>query len=646
MKSINDIGLVRVAAVSPKISIADTEYNTVEIIKILDELRSKDVQIAVFPELSISAYTCGDLFLQKLLIDNALNSLIKLKEYSNDKNIIAIVGLPLNHKNQLYNVAAVIHNGSILGIIPKQYLCNYAEYYEKRWFTSASDLKDDSIIIADEFIPFSQNIVFQLNSIKNANFAIEICEDLWAVKPPSLNHATAGANIIFNLSASNEYLGKYQYRKDLIKIHSSKILGAYIYSSASTLESTSDTVFSGNLIIAENGKLLLESERFNFDSQYIFYDIDVDYLNNERVKNKSFVNDSNLSNYYFVSIDQQIVDTVQFIRKVSKTPFIPENIEERNDVCNEITNIQSSALARRLLHINSSKSVIGLSGGLDSTLALLSTIRAFQKINKPVSDIICINMSGFGTTSQTKNNAVDLTKLLGTELIEIDIKPSVEQHFIDINQPNNRYDVTFENAQARMRTLILMDVANQRNGIVIGTGDLSEIALGWSTYNGDQMSMYGLNSGVPKTLIKYLIEWYANVIYTGKVSEILTDILNTPISPELLPTDSEGKIIQETEKTVGPYILNDFFLYHFLRNSYEPYKILEIAKATFNGDYDENEIKFWSINFLNRFFSQQFKRNSNPDGIKVGSISLSQRADFRMPSEASVINWIQDIERK
>ena len=643
MKSINEICLIRVGAVSPKVSISDTEFNINVIKNSINELEIQEVQIAVFPELSISAYSCGDLFLQKFLIDNSLKSLLKLKEFSLTKNIVFIVGLPYKHKDHLYNVAAVIHNGSILGLIPKQYLCNYAEYYEKRWFSSSTELSDDYTFVDGEFIPFSQNIIFEIESIKNARFAIEICEDLWAVKPPSLDHALAGANIIFNLSASNEYLGKYQYRKDLIKFHSSKILGAYVYSSASIYESSSDTVFSGNLIIAENGKIVAESERFNFNTQYTIYDIDVDYLINERIKNKSFVKSELDKNYFFVKIELENQSSTKLIKHISKTPFIPDNIEERNNVCNEITNIQASALSRRLLHINAKSAVIGLSGGLDSTLALLSTIRAFEKINKPKTDIICLNMPGFGTSSHTKNNAIELANLLGTELIEVDIKQTVGQHFQDINHPIDKYDVTFENAQARMRTMILMDIANQRDGIVIGTGDLSEIALGWSTYNGDQMSMYGLNSGVPKTLIKYLIEWYATTIYSGRISEVLQSILITPISPELLPTDVDGKILQETEKTVGPYILNDFFLFHFLRNSFEPKKIFELANIAFQDQFKSYEISFWLKNFFKRFFTQQFKRNSNPDGIKVGSISLSQRTDWRMPSEASFNNWLEGL---
>lgn len=644
MKSINDLGLIRVASVSTKVAIADTDYNTNEIIKTTNQLIENKVQVAVFPELSITAYTCGDLFLQKLLIDRALSSLIKIKNYSIGKEIVIIVGLPLSHQSKLYNVAAVIFNGSILGIIPKQYLCNHKEFYEKRWFSSSTEISDNQIIIDNELVLFTQNIIFRIPSVSNANFAVEICEDLWAISPPSISHSVAGANIIFNLSASNEYIGKHQYRKDLIKIHSSKIIGAYIYSSASSLESTSDTIFSGSLLIAESGKILLESDRFNFESKYLIYDIDVNYLNQERIKNKTFASSIANNNYYYTDIDLNKSETSVTNRKISKTPFIPDKIEEINYVCQEITDIQANGLIRRLLHTNISKVILGLSGGLDSTLALLSIIKAFDKMNLKHNNIVCVTMPGFGTTTKTKTNATELAKLLGVTFLEIDIRQSVNQHFKDIGHSIDKLDITYENAQARMRTLILMDIANQKNGLVIGTGDLSEIALGWSTYNGDQMSMYGLNSGIPKTLIRYIIEWYYSLVYSGKISEILKDIVNTPISPELLPSDSSGEISQWTEKAIGPYILNDFFLYHFIRNYYEPKKILEFARIAFKTNYTDNEIKYWLKNFIKRFFSQQFKRNTSPDGIKVGSVSLSQRADWKMPSEASMNNWIEDLE--
>ncbi|HRP02649.1 MAG TPA: NAD(+) synthase [Candidatus Kapabacteria bacterium] len=645
MKSINEIGLVRVATVSPKVYIADTNNNLIEIKKSISELTERGVQIAVFPELCLTSYSCGDLFLQTTLITNALQSLVKLKEYSHKLNITIIVGLPLQHNSKLYNVAAVIYQGKILGLIPKQYLSNYGEFYENRWFSSSDTLNDFTHIIDGEEIPFSQNIIFELESINGAKFSIEICEDLWAVQSPSQSHSINGANIIFNLSASTEYLGKYQYRRELVKMQSSKLLTAYVYSSASSLESTSDAIFSGHLLIAENGKIVAESEILKLDSNFVLYDIDISYLNSVRIRNKTFANSTNTLKYQYVKIADGIIKDKCIIRNIPKLPFIPQDSRNRTQVCKEISDIQATALARRFLHTNSQKAVIGLSGGLDSTLALLATIQSFAKINKAISDIICVTMPGFGTSLETKSNVKELATLLNIELLEIDIIPSVTQHFIDIGHEIDNYDITFENSQARMRTMILMDIANKRNGIVIGTGDMSEIALGWSTYNGDQMSMYGLNSGIPKTLIKYIIEWYADEIYSNSISDILKSITTTPISPELLPLDNQGRITQETEKNIGPYILNDFFIYYFIRNSYEPKKILEFAKVAFNHDYKEFEIKFWLIKFFKRFFSQQFKRNSNPDGIKVGSISLSQRADWRMPSEAVVNEWIEDLER-
>jgi len=641
--NLNKLGMLRLAAVSPMLKISDTEFNATEIITCISGCNDKGVEIVVFPELSITAYTCGDLFFQSTLLFAAEQALLKICDCTKELKIIAIIGLPLIVGSKLFNCAAVIQQGKILGIVPKTYLCNYSEYYEKRWFVSEFERITDFVKIDGKLIPFGADLLFSANSNNKLKFGVEICEDMWAVKSPGLDLALNGASLIFNLSASNEYLGKYQYRRELIKNYSSKIYAAYIYSSSSPLESTSDTVFSGNLIIAENGKILQESKRFSFETQLIINDIDFEHLINERIRSNTFAVCFTDKSFREIEFELPEVEINELLRVISKTPFIPENMEERDFVCNEISDIQATALARRFMHTKSDTAVIGISGGLDSSLALLSTIKCFQKLNKRLDSIIAVNMPGFGSTTKTKNNAIKLAELYGVSLRIVDIKDSVNQHFNDIGHPSDKFDITYENAQARMRTLILMDIANQSNGIVVGTGDLSEIALGWNTYNGDHMSMYGLNSGIPKTLIKYIVAWYADHESRVEIAKILKDIIKTPISPELLPIDESGVNLQDTEKSIGPYILNDFFLYYFVRCSFSSGKILKLAELAFKDNFKVEEIKMWLILFYKRFMSQQFKRNSMPDGIKIGSVSLSPRSDWRMPSETDISLWIKEL---
>lgn len=641
MLSLNQINYCRISLVSPEIRIANPVFNTNQIIKYTKEAINRKSQIVLFPELSITGYTCGDLFYNKTLLDESFNSLLKLVEFSKDNDIIIIVGLPLAYNDKLYNCATVIQNNKILGIVPKSYLCNYNEYYEKRWFNSSFDDNNDNIIINNELIPFGANIIFNEKDDK-FSFAVEICEDLWAVKPPSLDYAVEGAQLIFNLSSSNDYLSKYEYRKELIKIHSSKIIGAYLYASSSLYESVSDTIFSGHCIAYENGKLIDESSRFNLNSSILTIDIDYEYLKNERIKNKTFSNinsEKNLQKVLFCISDKKVNN---YFRNFSKLPFVPTNSEQKSSVCEEIINIQSYSLIRRILHTKSDSLVIGISGGLDSTLALLVSINAFNILEKNLNNIYAVSMPGFGTSIETENYSEELAKLLKINFKKIDITTACNTIFKDIDQKDNQFDIVFENTQARYRTLVLMNLANKYNGLVVGTGDLSEIALGWNTYNGDHMSMYGVNAGIPKTLVKYLIEWFAEKKYNGEISIILKKILDLPITPELLPKNKDGKIHQKTEEIIGPYILHDFFLYYFYRMSFNSKKILNLAYYIFKDDFSKKEIKKWFDVFIKRFFTNQFKRNAMPDGIKIGTVSLSPRTDWRMPSEADFEIWINN----
>lgn len=630
-----EYGYIKVGAFVNKLHLGNPKENAKEIIKGITEGIKKEVAILLTPELSLTGYTCGDMFLQDKLLKESLNALEEIKTATKDKDIIVLVGIPLEIDNELYNCATVLENGKILGVIPKTFIPNYNEFYEARWFSSSKNLKRNKINLLGEEVPVSTNLLFRENEIC---FAVEICEDLWTVNPPSNSHAQAGANIIFNLSSSNEGIGKHEYRKNLVSMQAAKTISAYVYASSGPGESSSDILFGGASMIYENGSLLAENKRFTFENNLITADIDIKKLQNDRLKNKSYMANAKLEEY--LTIPVFLRDSKKLERVYKEYPFVPSNILERKKRSEEILDIASTALARRLMTLNYPKCVIGMSGGLDSTLAFLIIIRALKKLNRDATDILGITMPGFGTTSRTYDNACNLVKEYGGVLKEISIKEACLVHLKDIGLDENDRSVAYENAQARERTQILMDVANKENGIVIGTGDLSELALGWCTYNGDHMSMYAVNSSIPKTLVRYLVE-YVKEEETGKKKEILEDILNTPISPELLPPDKLGNMLQKTESTIGPYVLHDFFLYHFLRYGAEPKKLLYIAINTFKDTFTKEEIKKWLKVFLNRFFTQQFKRNCIPDGVKVGSISLSPRGDLRMPSDMDKTIWTE-----
>ncbi len=636
-----EYGYIKVAAIVPELKVANTEYNTKEIIKQIKNASKKDIDIVLFPELSITGYTCSDLFLQDLLLDNALKCLKLICKETKSLDIISIVGSPIRAENQIFNCAIVIQKGKILGIVPKTYIPNYSEFYEKRWFSSSSNKIKSYIEIDKEKIPFTTNIIFEDKDNKAISFAIEICEDLWSNFPPSNNHTLNGASIIFNLSSSNEIVGKYEYRKNLVKMQSAKTISAYIYASSGVNESTTDLLFSGHAMIAENGTILKENKRFDFNSNMIYEDIDVLKIMNNRYKDTSYMGVVEDKEYIRVNID--IKDNKKdIVRKYSPYPFVPQNDLKRKERCEEIFNIQASALAKRIKHTGMNKCVIGVSGGLDSTLAFLVIVEAFKKLGITNKNIIAITMPGFGTTSRTYNNAMNLIKSYNATLKEVNIKEACLVHLKDIDHDVNNHDITYENTQARERTQILMDIANKEKALVIGTGDLSELALGWCTYNGDHMSMYAVNTSIPKTLVKYLVEYVALNENNELRKNTILDILDTPISPELLPPDTNGKIAQLTENSVGPYVLHDFFLYHFLRYGASPKKIYFIAKKTFK-NYSEEEILKWLKFFIKRFFTQQFKRSCIPDGVKVGTISLSPRGDLRMPSDSDYLDWLNDI---
>ena len=634
-------GFVRVGAVVPKLKVADTEFNCNEIIKQIEVASNNKIQIAVFPELCVTGYTCQDLFEQDTLLEEAEKALNKILDYTNNLDIICIIGMPIKAENQLFNTAVVIQKGKILGIVPKTFIPNYGEFYEKRWFASSKNANKKEIEILDQKVPFGIDLLFKDKENNEICFGIEICEDIWAVEPPSNKLALLGANIIFNLSASNEVIGKKEYRRELVKMQSAKTISGYVYCSSGVNESTSDVVFSGESMIFENGSCLTNNQRFDFESNMIFTEIDTKRLANDRRKNISFMGNPVDLEYREIKIN--IPDNIENLtREYSKTPFVPEDKKKISEICEEILNIQSYGLAKRLLHTNINKAVIGISGGLDSTLAFLVIIKAYEILNLPKENIIAITMPGFGTTSRTHNNSMKLINEYGATFREINITKSSLQHFEDIGHDKNIKDVTYENAQARERTKILMDIANKENGIVVGTGDLSELALGWCTYNGDHMSMYSVNASIPKTLVEYIIKWVADNS-KEEYKNIINDILDTPISPELLPPDENGNIEQKTEEQVGPYILHDFFLYHFLRYGAEPKKIYILACKTFKNDFKKEDIKHWLQVFIKRFFTQQFKRNCMPDGPKVGTVSLSPRGDLRMPSDASYNIWLNNF---
>lgn len=637
-----ELGFIRVGAIVNKLALANPLKNAEVIIKEIKKAETLGVSIVTTPELSFTGYTCGDLFLQEQLLDDSIKALEQVLNETKDIDIISILGMPLRHDNQLFNCAVITTKGKILGVIPKTYIPNYQEFYEARWFSSSKELITEEIEILGQLVPITTNILFQDKTLKEATFGIEICEDLWTVNPPSNNHALAGATMIFNLSSSNELIGKQEYRKSLVSSQSARTISAYIYASSGVMESTSDILFGGASMIYENGSILAENKRFELESNIITADIDVLKLANDRIKNKSFMKNTNLEEYKIIKLD--IKDNIKELnREYKEYPFVPSNELERNKRCEEIIEIQSTALARRLIQVGNPKCVIGMSGGLDSTLAFLVIVKAYEKLKRNPKDIIGITMPGFGTTDRTYQNSIDLVKEYGGTLKEISIKDAALLHMKDIGLPETDRSVTYENIQARERTQILMDVANMENGLVIGTGDLSELALGWCTYNGDHMSMYAVNTSIPKTLVRYLVAWVKDTT-DGKKKEVLQDILDTPISPELLPPDEAGNILQKTESSIGPYVLHDFYLYHFLRYGATPKKIYTLAKHTFKNSFSKEEIKKWLKVFIRRFFTQQFKRNCIPDGVKVGSISLSPRGDLRMPSDANYETWIKELE--
>lgn len=631
----NEYGYVRCAAASLKMEVANPRWNEQEMEHVIAEAVSNGVAILVLPECAMTGYTCADLFFQKTLLEETEHQIAKLKKFLEGKEIIVAVGAPIQIENKLYNMGIVLQNGHILGMVPKTYLPNYNEFYEQRWFASSTDLKETEIEFLGEIVPVGKDLLF---GNQNTYFALEICEDLWSVTPPSDTYALNGATILLNLSASNETIGKKEYRENLIKMHSAKQISAYVYASSGPLESTTDILFSGATLIYENGSKLAEGKRFQFDNTLTIGDVDVEKLLHDRMKNTSF-HTNQLEPVR--KIHCSIPATNQPIRRTyAKYPFVPSNPNKRNERANEILTIQSCALARRLKHTGSKKCILGVSGGLDSTLAYLVILRAFDILKIAPQNLIAVTMPGFGTTDRTYQNAKELIRKTGATLREVSIKDACILHYKDIGHDAGNHDVTYENTQARERTQILMDIANQENGLVIGTGDLSELALGWCTYNGDHMSMYAVNTSIPKTLVRYLVEYEMQNNKT--LHDVLKSILDTPISPELLPPSKDGKILQKTESKIGPYMLHDFFLYHFLRNGFSTKKIFYLAKETFKDDYEEEELRKWLTVFMKRFFSQQFKRSCLPDGVKVGSVSLSPRGDLRMPSDATSKIWIEE----
>ena len=636
-----EYGFVKTAAVSPKIRVADPVYNGTEIIRLMKETWEKGARIIVFPELCITGYTCSDLFRQELLLKTAKEVLMEIVEASAGMDGLFFVGLPLENHGKLYNVAAAYSDGELLGLVPKSYIPNYSEFYEARHFTAAPEGLSYERWLEEDAVPFGTNQLFTCRSMPELKVAVEICEDLWTPNPPSVRHAMHGATVIVNLSASDEITGKDSYRRDLVKLQSGRLVCGYIYASAGEGESSTDLVFGGHHLIAENGSVLAESERFT--NETIYGDLDIERLIGERRHYTTYDVSAAPDGYIEVEYEMDPADA-PFDRYVDKAPFVPGRKEEREKRCEEILAIQSMGLKKRMEHTHCHSVVIGISGGLDSTLALLVAARAVDRLNLPRTCITAVTMPCFGTTDRTYNNACELTRRLGANLREIDIKEAVNIHFRDIGHDSSVHDVTYENSQARERTQILMDIANQTSGMVIGTGDMSELALGWATYNGDHMSMYGVNVSVPKTLVRHLVRYYADTCGDEKLTEVLLDILDTPVSPELLPPEN-GVISQKTEDLVGPYELHDFYLYYMLRFGFAPDKIYYLAKQAFKGEYDNEVILKWLKTFMRRFFAQQFKRSCLPDGPKVGTVAVSPRGDLRMPSDACSRIWMDQVEK-
>ncbi len=640
-------GFLKVAAITPDIQVGNPLFNTQQIIQAMKEASGQGAKLAVFPELVISGYTCGDLFLQDILLQGCLSGLKEIIQASEDLDLLTVVGLPFLYLGRLYNVAAVIHDGDLLGLVPKQNIPNYAEFYEARHFTSApaENIMIDIPALGDagEYVTFGAKQLFVAENMPEFVLGLDICEDLWMPIPPSSYHVMASATVIANPSASDETTGKDMYRKELVRNQSARLLCGYIYADAGEGESTTDLVFAGHNLIAENGTLLAESKRF--ENGMILSEIDLGRLMSERRRMTTFqISSPEEMGYEIEYFSFSSKKKTKLTRTYSRTPFVPMDKADRDRRCDEILNIQAMGLKKRLAHTNCKNAVLGISGGLDSTLALLVTAKAFDLLGLERSGIQAITMPCFGTTDRTYQNACTLTQKLGATLKEVPIHKAVEQHFQDIGQDKENHDVTYENSQARQRTMVLMDIANQCGGMVIGTGDLSELALGWATYNGDHMSMYGVNASVPKMLVRYLVQYYAETTTDKELKNVLMDVLDTPVSPELLPP-KDGEIAQKTEDLVGPYELHDFYLYYMMRFGYTPSKIFRLACYTFEGHYDKQTIYKWLRTFYWRFFSQQFKRSCLPDGPKVGSVALSPRGDWRMPSDASVQMWMQDIEK-
>ena len=636
-------GFVKVAAAVPHVKVADCKFNVEKIESLITVAEGKGVQIIIFPEMSITGYTCGDLFGQQLLLEEAEMGLMQILNNTRQLDIISIVGMPVVVNSTVINAAVVIQKGKVLGVAAKTYLPNYKEFYEQRWFTSALQLTTNNVRLCGQIVPIGANLLFETS---DTTFGIEICEDLWSTIPPSSSLALQGAEILFNMSADNEGIGKNNYLCSLISQQSARCIAGYVFSSCGFGESTTDVVFAGNGLIYENGSLLARSERFSMKEQLIISEIDVERIRAERRINTTFAaNQANLGDKKAVSIATEFVNSKELTltRKFNAHPFVPQGIE-LNEHCEEVFSIQIAGLAQRLVHTKAKTAVVGISGGLDSTLALLVTVRAFDLLGLDRSGITCVTMPCFGTTDRTYGNAVTLTKRLSCTLREINIKAAVHQHFADIGHDESLHNVTYENGQARERTQILMDIANQTNGMVIGTGDMSELALGWATYNGDHMSMYGVNVSIPKTLVRHLVRYYADNCKDKELSDTLLDILDTPVSPELLPPQEDGTIAQKTEDLVGPYELHDFYLYHMLRFGVQPKKLFRIAKIAFDGEYAPEVIYKWLRTFVWRFFAQQFKRSCLPDGPKVGSVAVSPRGDLRMPSDAAVQLWIKQLD--
>jgi NAD+ synthase (glutamine-hydrolysing) len=642
---IHQNGFVAVAAASPALRLGDPAANALLVSQALEKAAQEGVELVVLPELCLTGYSCGDLFGQRTLLQGALKALAQVTETTGRLGLSALVGLPLEVAGRLFNVGVFLSRGKVLGVVPKTHLPNTGEFYEQRWFASARVAPVREIELLGQKVPFGTDLLFRAQDVPDCVVGVELCEDLWAVEPPSGALALAGATLLCNLSASDELLTKAAYRRELVKGQSARCLAAYVYAAAGAGESSTDIVYSGHGLIAENGVVLGESERFRFDLSLVVSQVDVDKLAAERRRNSTFFGAPAPLAPRVVGFElgHPTGVTPKLRRRFSQHPFVPADAQRRDENCHEIFAIQSTGLARRLRHTGSKHAVLGVSGGLDSTLALLVLLEAFGRLGLDRKGIIGVTMPGPGTTARTRLNAMRLMEALGITAREIPIGAALDQHLRDLHHPPGRHDITFENAQARERTQILMDVANQAHGFVVGTGDLSEAALGWCTFNADHMSMYHVNIGVPKTLVKHLVAWAAHVRHVGPERALLEDIVATPVSPELLPPGEDGQIAQQTEMIVGPYELHDFFLYHVVRHGFRPAKVLWLAEHAFAGKYDQAEIRHWLRQFLTRFFAQQYKRSAMPDGPKVGSVALSPRGDWRMPSDAEATAWLAEL---